>query len=313
MTEATSQGPEVNGEGTLDPRLNVFRPDLADRRLEGQVEAKRFVDGAPGQIIRPAVPLRRRPLMAAGLDTEALLGERLTIFDEADGWAWVQLARDRYVGYVPAAAVTREIVEPTHHVKALGTFLYPVADMKSPPIMHLSINAELTIVDSAGDFWRTHQGGFVISRHVAERTKFARDFAAVAEQLIGTPYLWGGKTRIGLDCSGLVQLSMQASGRECPRDTDLQRAHVGDAIPVPKDLDGFERGDLIFWPGHVGIMLDGLMLLHANAHHMSTVVETIPEAAERIAKTGAEIIAVRRTSATASAGERPRQTSIQAS
>lgn len=277
-----------------DPRRNAYRDDLADHRLKGQVVAAHFAPGVVRQVIRPAVPLRRSPEYSASLDTELLFGETVTLYDTAEGWAWVQALRDGYVGYIPADALTADVNPPTHRVQASGTFVYPQPDMKTPPLMHLSLNAQLAIADTGEKFCRLASGGYVVTRHIAALDRYARDFVEIAEQLIGTPYLWGGRTRIGLDCSGLVQLSLEAAGVAAPRDSDMQQIELGETVLVPKDLEGLQRGDLIFWKGHVGIMTDGYMLLHANAHHMAVVMETLPEAVDRISKTGSEITAIKR-------------------
>jgi cell wall-associated NlpC family hydrolase len=179
-------------------------------------------------------------------------------------------------------------------VRSLGTFVYPVPDIKSPPIMHLSLNSELCIASADERFMMLKGGGFVVTRHIAERGRRAPDFVELAERFIGTPYLWGGRTRLGIDCSGLVQVTLEAAGIAAPRDTDMQQAELGTEVAIPDVLDGMQRGDLIYWKGHVGIMADSVTLVHANAHHMQVVAETLPEAIERIAKLGAEIAAVKR-------------------
>jgi cell wall-associated NlpC family hydrolase len=291
--EAVERKKAAPGAG-LDPRRQVFRRDLASKSLYGKVSAPRYVQGFPAQVVRAAVPLRGQPSPSTGFVTEALLGEMVMVYEERDGWAWIQLARDRYVGYVPADTLSPDIVAPTHRVRALGTFAYPAPDIKSAPLMHLSLNAEVCVTGSDDRFCALHSGGFVVARHLIERERFARDFVEIAERFIGTPYLWGGRTRIGLDCSGLVQVSLEAAGIAAPRDTDMQEAELGANVPLTDVEEGLQRGDLVFWKGHVGIMADSVTLIHANAHHMTVTAETLPEAALRISKSGTEIRAIKR-------------------
>jgi len=281
----------------LDARRHAFRPDLAADNLRGRVEAERFVAGNWGQVVVPSIQIRNKPDTNAAVDTEALFGEVVVVYDVAGGWAWVQLLRDGYVGYAQADAISNHVEWPTHRVKALGTFVFPEPDIKKPPLAHLSLNSQLRIACQEDQFYRLTSGGYVAVRHVAEEDTFARDFVDVAERFMDTPYLWGGRTRLGIDCSGLVQVALEAAGIAAPRDSDMQRAEIGNDLLMPEDFEGLQRGDLMFWPGHVGVMVDGLMLLHANAHHMAVTVETLPEAVERIARRGSRPTAVKRLSA----------------
>jgi len=278
----------------LDRRRNAYRDDLAAESLRGRVAAPRYVAGEPRRVAVGSVPLQAQPDAGAPWTSEALFGEAVTVYDQRDGCAWVQLAGDGYVGYLRADALIDGGREPTHRVKALSSALFPLPDIKSGPLLHVPMNAQLCVAEVGAAFARLDDGRFVPAAHIAGRDEAAPDFAAVAESFLGTPYLWGGKTRLGIDCSGLVQVALQAAGHACPRDSDMQLAELGEAPAVGADLSGLRRGDLVFWPGHVGIMLDDARLLHANAHHMAVAVEPLAAAAARIAAAGTTVSTVKR-------------------
>lgn len=275
-----------------DPRTTPYRPDLAAAHLEGSVAAERYVEGEERQVAVPAAPLRMAPSADAALGTQALFGERLTVYEDRQGWCWAQLARDGYVGYLPAGTLRREVVATGYRVCVPATLIFADADIKSPAATGIGLGAELAVAQAEGELARLATGGFVPARHIAPLDAPAADFVAVAESLLNAPYLWGGKQITGLDCSGLIQLALQAAGIGCPRDTDMQEAALGRAVDGEHHAP--RRGDLVFWKGHVGIMADGERLLHANAHHMMTVIEPFAEARARIARSAGPVTSVRR-------------------
>lgn len=231
-----------------------------------------------------------------------MFGETLTLFDESERWAWVQLARDGYVGYLPSEGLTSAVTTPTHRVAALRTYVYASPDIKTPPLALLSLNALLSGAGEEGRFLELQSGGFVIAEHVRKLDEPSRDFVDVALGFRGTPYLWGGRTSLGVDCSGLVQLASEAAGLSCPRDADMQANEVGRQLDW-QGPDALARGDLVFWDGHVGIMTGAQDLVHASAYQMMVVEEPLAEARARIASSkGGAITGVRRPAGLSAAG-----------
>jgi len=279
----------------FDPRITPARPDLAASHLSGSVRAERFVEGEAFEIGVSHAPLRSAPSQEAMLQTEALKGERMTVYETKDGWAWGQLAGDGYVGFVPGSALRAAGPAATHKVAALRTFVFPGPSIKLPPTETLSFGSRLAIARVDRSFAITAAGGHVSVLHLAPVTTRESDFVAVAERFLGTPYLWGGKTSLGTDCSGLLQLALNACGVPCPRDTDMQEQALGSARPRPHALEQLRRGDLVFWKGHVAIVRDDATVVHANAsRHMAVALEPIAEVLPRIRAIAGDVTSVRR-------------------
>ena len=279
--------------GKLDPRRHVYRDDMAAASLKERVQAQRYVQGELRQVVGAVAPVRLVPRFDAPLLTEALCGELATVYEVRDGWGWVQLENDGYVGYMPMDNLSATIDEPTHWVASRATFIYPAPDLKRPPVMRLSFNGKVTVLGREGRFLELARGGFVYGGHLQAMEEKARDFVRLAERLVGTPYLWGGRSSVGIDCSALVQLALQGTGMGCPRDSDMLEGELGEALPG-KDIDKLQRGDLVFWRGHVGIAQSAEWMLHASGHQMEVVVEPIRRAVERIATTHGEVTAIKR-------------------
>lgn len=268
----------------LDRRLHAFRPDLADARLEGRVAAERFVEGRPACVAAPVINVHDAPRADAGVDTQFLAGDDVRVFDEHEGWAWVQGQTDGYVGYVAAAGLGPEAPAPTHVVAVPRTFAYPGPDLKLPITAAHSLGARLCVereTDTRGTRYALLASGeAIVASHLRPLDRHDADYVAVAETLIHAPYLWGGTSGFGIDCSGLVQLAMRITGRTVPRDTDMQAQGIGQ--PVDAD-DGLKRGDLVFWTGHVAILTDAETVIHANGASMTVAREPLERAIERIA------------------------------
>ncbi|MEM1284373.1 MAG: C40 family peptidase [Pseudomonadota bacterium] len=271
-------------DGTLDPRLHAYRPDVAAKHLEGQVTAKRFIEGEKCIIIEPLADIMSNTIGEART-SQALYGERFTVYDRQDHWVWGQLETDGYVGWVSAYAAGRwDGTNATHKVSATLTratsgSIKVIGDGPLPLGARLRVtNPSIEVGGSSAPFAETDAGA-VPSAHIAPIDDHADDWVAVAETFLGVPYVWGGRSPLGLDCSALVQLALDQAGIACLRDSDMQEETLGKVIDRSV---GLARGDLVFWPGHVGIMIDATSFLHANAFAMATAVESLSDVEARI-------------------------------
>lgn len=277
-----------------DPRLTPARPEVAAKYLEGRVKAARFVEGEPFEVIDGIAPVRRAPAADAEQMTQALRGERVAVYDRnGEGWAWGQLESDGYVGWLPESALAKPAKPPTHKVTALTTLAFPGPSIKLPPVASLPLGSRLSIAHEDETFAVTTEGHHLPRQHLGALDACEPDFVGVAERFVGAPYLWGGKSAFGIDCSGLVQVSLTSAGTGCPRDSDMQCTGLGRELSAAESRN-LKRGDLIFWKGHVAIVRDAGTIVHANAHHMATVIEATRDAIARIKAAGSEIIAIKR-------------------
>ena len=290
-----------------DPRRHPWRADLAASELEGRVPSARFVAGTARRVRQGCASLKAAAEDGAEQVSQLLFGESFTVYDEADGWAWGQNASDGYVGYARAAALAADLPAPSHRVAALRSFLYPAPTLRRQPLDVLSLTSPVAVAGEAENgYLPLATGGWMFAGHLAALEQPEPDYVATALRLIGTPYLWGGRSSLGLDCSALVQLALAAAGIKAPRDSDMQRGEVGVSLgAVAADGAGvaFRRGDLVFFPGHVGIMLDGERLVHATAFVMAVTVEPLVAVISRTDPTrGGGLLAVRRLPTLPAAG-----------
>ncbi len=265
----------------MDPRLTPMLGDLADAALEGVIPAVRYRAPTPMQATAARAPIQKAPAFDAEQVDELLFGEAFAVLATDSDFVFGQAVRDGYVGWVEEALLGDPGPPPTHRVLALAALAFDEPSIKAPVVHRLSMNALASVEAREGRFLKLHGSGWVVETHLAPMGVFADDPAAVALQFLGAPYLWGGRSSDGLDCSGLVQQALYACGFACPRDSD-QQSGLGRKVA----LADAARNDLVFWPGHVGVMLDGARLLHANAHAMCVSIEPIGEAIARIEAAG---------------------------
>jgi cell wall-associated NlpC family hydrolase len=268
-------------------RLTPANDRVAHESLSEELTGVTFTKGTWRRVALGTVDLLRRP--NGPRDRQLLFGDRVLMLEDRDGVAFVQSQKDGYVGYVPRASLATD-TSPTHWVKTLGTHLYPSPDFKQKQHASLSFGALVTVIDTTGRFAQCDTGDFVPHAHLSPISERPRDFVASAQLFLGTPYLWGGNSRDGIDCSGLVQGALLGSGHNCPADSDMQET-IGSDIPQNSAL---KRGDLLFWKGHVAMVFDETRLIHANAHHMAVAFENIDDAIDRIQSQGDGPVTARR-------------------
>ena len=287
----------------LDRRIHAWREDLASVHLKGKIDAPRFVESAAARVKLPIADLRQKPSDEAPLETQLCFGARFDVYDEKDGWAWGQAAFDDYVGYIKCdqldklpldqPPLDKHLITATHIVCQRQTLVFAEPSPTARKVMALGMGAEISVEEEVKNqtlFAKIKSGGFIPAQHLKDINDLSLDFVAVAESLIGVPYLWGGRdTRSGIDCSALVQLALLLAGHKVRRDSDMQEKQLGEKIKPP-----LERGDFVFWKAHVGIMLDPQTLLHANAHHMAVAQEKFLPACERIEKAAGAITSIKR-------------------
>ncbi|WP_273718193.1 MULTISPECIES: NlpC/P60 family protein [Bartonella] len=269
-----------------DPRLHAFREDLADERLKGEITAQRFVQGEKRRVNAPVAGLFKENNNKSEMQTECLFGEELLIFEHGEEMSWAQSLKDGYVGYIETKALCASTVEQTHVVTAPRTFQYSQADLRGPVEYPLSIGSKVSVfneVEVRGTKYSIlENGGAIVSDHLSPIGSVVyKNYVDAAEKLVHTPYRWGGASGFGVDCSGLVQISMAMTGQVVLRDTDMQQKTIGKSL---SDGDKLQRGDLIFWKGHVAIMTDHENIIHANGSSMDVTVEPLEKAVTRIAQ-----------------------------
>lgn len=272
-----------------DRRLTPATPRVAHVSLKGEIEAKCFTDGEPARVTAPLADLLAGP--GGARDRQILFGDRVTVIERRQGWAFLMAAKDGYCGWVAEGALGPDAV-PTHRVSGRATHAYPEPSLKSRAVGALSFGATLRVTGDSGKFHETAEGWFVPRAQVAPVAELWDDPVEVAELFLGAPYLWGGNSHEGIDCSGLVQAALLACGRPCPGDSDQQAAALGHEVAK---AGPWQRGDLFFWPGHVAMAVDGAHLIHANGFRAAVTHEGIEMCLARIDAAGeGPLTAVRR-------------------
>lgn len=270
-------------------RRSLFATErVAHVSLAGQIAAPDYAQATWQRVTRSVADLCEKP--GGARDRQMLWGQRVEVLERERQWCFVRAGRDGYVGWMDADALAGDIL-PTHRVSALASHLYPAPDLKRRETHWISFGSELRVVSGTGSWFETAEGLFVPKPHLRPLNAPFADWVTIAQMHFGTPYLWGGNSAAGIDCSGLVQAALLAAGRPCPGDSDQQRDALGDLVDADSPP---QRGDLYFWKGHVAIAVDTQTLIHANAHSMAVAYEPLDSTLARIGEAEGPLICRRR-------------------
>ena len=268
----------------FDTRITPIRRDLASTAYKAIVKRKKYVTAKLATVKSAFTPLYSNK--GSKLSTQLLYGEECDVFETKNGWSWIQSRRDNYVGYTPTIHLTRKIYKPNSKVISLRTVIYTKPDIKSVTKGYLSFNSLVEVIKIKGKYSLIKNLGWCPSLDLVKIKSSKFNHIDLSKQYLDTPYLWGGRDSMGIDCSGLVQNLHQINNRPFPRDTDMQEIFVTKEVKYEKDL---KAGDLVFWKGHVAMMIDNSNIIHANAFHMKTAIEPLSTAKKRILKSNGKI------------------------
>ena len=268
----------------FDTRITPIRRDLASTVYKAVVKRKKYVTAKLATVKSAFTPLYSNK--GSKLSTQLLYGEECDVFETKNGWSWIQSRRDNYVGYTPTINLTKKIYKPNSKVISLRTVIYTKPDIKSVTKGYLSFNSLVEVIKIKGKYSLIKNLGWCPSLDLVKIKSSKFNHIDLSKQYLDTPYLWGGRDSMGIDCSGLVQNLHQINNRPFPRDTDMQEIFVTNEVKYEKDL---KAGDLVFWKGHVAMMIDNSNIIHANAFHMKTAIEPLSTAKKRILKSNGKI------------------------
>jgi len=292
--------PENSTEPALDPRVHPYRDDIAADFLEGRVNAQAFVAGKSCRLGAASAPVMSKPVFSQPSPgelqaSELLFGEAFTVFEDTGGWSWGQCGHDGYVGYVRSKDIFGNLPEPTHWLAAVRSLVFSDNKGEYPAMMSLSMTAKVCVETIDGEYAKLVSGGWMFAKHLMALDETRPDFVVLAQMFARVPYLWGGRGGIGIDCSGLIPVPLAANGFLVPRDSDQQAGAIGEDIPVPDDLSALQPGDIVYFPGHVGIHLGAGALLHASSREMMVVTHSLSDVIARmVERKGKGITRVRR-------------------